>query len=88
MPCFLRFLEHTRSACEGGNNNDSNNNNYNNNNNNNNRQQHIYIGKHASNIQELDKWYEHEPVTVTEIKEAMILWDMQIHTDGEIAASK
>ena len=39
------------------------------------------------NIQVSDKWYEHEPA-VTENKEATILWDMQIHTDREIAAKK
>ena len=38
-------------------------------------------------IQVLDKWYEHEPATGNENK-ATILWDMQIHTDGEIAANK
>jgi len=31
------------------------------------------------NIQVLEKWYEHEPATVTENKEATILWTMQIH---------
>ena len=35
-----------------------------------------------------DKWYEYEPAKVTENKEATILWDMQIHTDREIAANK
>ena len=43
---------------------------------------------HHYNIQVLDKWYEHEPATVTENKEVTILWDMQIHTDIEIAANK
>ena len=40
------------------------------------------------NIQASDKWYEHEPATVTENKEATILWDMQIHIDRAIAANK
>ena len=40
------------------------------------------------NVQVSNEWYEHEPATVTENKEATILWDMQIHTDREIAANK
>ena len=44
--------------------------------------------ENMSTIQVLDMWYEHEPATVTENKEAMILWDMQIHTDREIATNK
>ena len=40
------------------------------------------------NIQVSNKWYEHEPATVTENKEATILWWNEIHTDREIAANK
>ena len=36
----------------------------------------------------IDKWHKHVPATVTENKEATILWDIQIHTDREIAANK
>ena len=32
--------------------------------------------------------YEHEPGTVTGNEEATILWDIQIHTEREIAANK
>ena len=35
-----------------------------------------------------DKWYEHKPETVVENKQAIILWNMPIHTDGEIRANK
>jgi len=35
-----------------------------------------------------DKWYEHEPATVTENDEATILWDMQMRTESEVAANK
>ena len=47
----------------------------------------MYIGRHY-NIKALDKWYEHEPVTITGSEEVTILWDMQIHTDREIVANK
>ena len=35
-----------------------------------------------------DKYYEHEPKTVTENNEATILWDMPIQTDREIKANR
>ena len=35
-----------------------------------------------------DKWYEHKPETVVENEQAIILWNMPIHTDGEIRANK
>ena len=40
------------------------------------------------NIKTTEKWYEHTPETVTENEDVTILWNMQIHTDHEIAASK
>ena len=39
------------------------------------------------NIKANDKWYEHRPETVKE-NEKVILWDMQVHTDKMIKASK
>ena len=47
----------------------------------------IYIGKHVWTTTS-DKWYEYQPATVTENNEAMILWDMEMHTDSEVAANK
>ena len=35
-----------------------------------------------------DKWYEHQPNTVTETDEITILWDMPIQTDREISANR
>ena len=35
-----------------------------------------------------EKWYEHQPSTVTESDEVTILWDMPIHTDRELKANK
>ena len=35
-----------------------------------------------------DRWYQHHPETVTENEEVTILWNMQIHTDRELLASK
>ena len=35
-----------------------------------------------------DRWYEHEPTTVTEKNNITILWDMPIHTDRTIAANR
>ena len=32
-----------------------------------------------------ERWYEHEPKTVTENDRVTILWDMPIHTDRTIA---
>ena len=40
------------------------------------------------NIKTLEKWYDHTLETKTESEDATILWDMQIHTDHEIAANK
>ena len=40
------------------------------------------------NIHLSEKWYKHEPATVTENKAATKLWDIQIHTDRVIAAKK
>ncbi|XP_074606467.1 uncharacterized protein LOC141859523 [Acropora palmata] len=40
------------------------------------------------NIKANDKWYEHQPETVTENEKFTILWDMQIHTDKTIKANK
>ena len=40
------------------------------------------------NIQTKDKYYEHEPNTVTENTSVTILWDMPIHTDKEIKANR
>ena len=42
----------------------------------------------ANNIKTTDKWYEHEPPTVTENNDITILWDMPIHTDREIKANR
>ena len=42
----------------------------------------------AYNIKTADKWYEHEPPTVTENNDITILWDMPIHTDREIKANR
>ena len=35
-----------------------------------------------------ERWYEHEPKTVTENDSVTILWDMPIHTDRTIAANR
>ena len=39
------------------------------------------------NIKTSEKWYDHTPEMVTESGDATILWNMQIHTDCEIAAN-
>ena len=39
-------------------------------------------------IEVKDRWYEHEPTTVTEKNNITILWDMPIHTDRTIAANR
>ncbi len=39
-------------------------------------------------IRTTEKWYEHQPKTVTEKNDVTILWDMPIHTDREIKANK
>ena len=48
---------------------------------------HWKICKHY-NIKVTDKYYEHEPKTVTENNEAIILWDIPIQTDREINANR
>ena len=40
------------------------------------------------NINVEEKWYEHEPQTVTEKDNITILWDMPIQTDREIKANR
>ena len=40
------------------------------------------------NINIEEKWYEHEPQTVTERDNITILWDMPIQTDPEIKANR
>ena len=35
-----------------------------------------------------EKWNEHKHKTVMENDECTVLWDMPIHTDGEIKANK
>ncbi|XP_067053528.1 uncharacterized protein [Acropora muricata] len=39
------------------------------------------------NINVEEKWYEHEPQTVTERDNISVLWDMSIQTDREIKAN-
>ena len=39
-------------------------------------------------IEVKDRWYEHEPTTVTEKNNITILWDMPIHTTRTIAANR
>ena len=48
---------------------------------------HWLICKHYE-IEVTDKWYDHKPNTVTERRDATILWDMLIHTDKEIKANR
>ena len=48
---------------------------------------HWHICQHY-NIKTKDKWYEHEPETVSENDNITILWDMSIHTDREIKANR
>ena len=45
------------------------------------------ILKHYS-IKAADRWYEHQPETVTENGKVTILWDIQVHTDKAINANK
>ena len=40
------------------------------------------------NIDTSEKWYEHEPQTVTDKDNITILWDMPIQTDREIKANR
>ena len=39
-------------------------------------------------IEVKERWYEHEPKTVTENDSVTILWDMPIHTERTIAANR
>ena len=39
------------------------------------------------NLPHTEKWYEHTPQPVTEIIEAIILWDFTINTDRKIGAN-
>ena len=48
---------------------------------------HWKICKHY-NTKVAEKYYEHEPNTVTEDNEDTILWDMPIQTDREIKANR
>ena len=41
-----------------------------------------------SGIEVKERWYEHEPKTVTWNDSVTILWDMPIHTDRTIAAKR
>ena len=43
---------------------------------------------HNHNIKTSEKWYSHEPKTVTENEDVTILWDMPIHTDRKITANR
>ena len=49
---------------------------------------HWKILKHYNIKANDDKWYEHQPETVTENEKVTILWDMQVHTDKTIKANK
>ena len=40
------------------------------------------------NIDTNEKWYGHEPQTVTEKDNITVLWDTPIQTDGEIKANR
>ena len=40
------------------------------------------------NVNVEEKWYEHEPQTVTKRDNITILWDMPIQTDREIKANR
>ena len=48
---------------------------------------HWKICQHYS-IEVPERWYKHKPETVTENKEVTILWNVQIHMDGELSANK
>ena len=39
-------------------------------------------------IEVKERWYEHDPKTITEKDSVTILWDMPIHTDKTIAANR
>ena len=39
-------------------------------------------------IEVKERWYEHEPKTLTENDSVTILWDMPIHTDRNIASNR
>ena len=40
------------------------------------------------NIITSEKWYDHTPEMVRQSEDATILWNMEIHTDHDIAANK
>ncbi|XP_028517939.1 uncharacterized protein LOC110248967 [Exaiptasia diaphana] len=48
---------------------------------------HWKVCKHF-NINVNERYYKHEPTTVTENDQVTILWDMGIHTDREITANR
>ncbi|KAF7218105.1 putative LOC107393841-like protein [Nothobranchius furzeri] len=48
---------------------------------------HWKICKHF-HLPAADKWYEHQPPTVTENNNIAVLWDMPINTDREIMANR
>ena len=39
-------------------------------------------------IEVKERWYEHDPKTITEKDSVTILWDMPIHTDRTIAVNR
>ena len=42
----------------------------------------------AFNLSAGDVWYNHNPETVINNHQVTVIWDMQLHTDKEIKASK
>jgi len=48
---------------------------------------HWKICKHH-NLPAAEKWYDHQPQTVTENDNVTILWDMPVNTDREISANR
>ena len=48
----------------------------------------MYTAYNNNKYKRKEKWYEHEPQTVTERDNITILWDMPIQTDREIKAIK
>ena len=48
---------------------------------------HWLLCKHYD-IEVPERWYQHNPKTVTENEEATILWDMSVHTDRELSANR
>ncbi|KAJ8024707.1 hypothetical protein HOLleu_34687 [Holothuria leucospilota] len=49
---------------------------------------HWLICRHYGIETSTDKWYDHQPLTVSENQDATILWDMPVHTDREIKANR